>query len=461
MDHTNVSEKKKITVRTAMGTVIGNETEEYREFLNLPFAKAERFRYAKPVDHFDGTLDATRFGNACPQYRQYFPQLDNPERLFYQLEFRDGIEFRYDEDCLNLNIYTPLSGEKLPVAVYIHGGGFNSGCNYEDPFRGYELARRGVITVFINYRVGLFGYLTHEDIQKEYGHNGNFALDDQLTAIRWVKDHIADFGGNPDNITLFGQSAGAMSIQYMCLNEDNQGLFRRVYMISGAGLFPKFACPRPAEQTQEYWLAVMEKAGCSTLDEFRKLDIKEILTAAQQMKNERKDTLYNTMPVIDGKMIKAPISELMKHPLKIGYMLSYTNNDMYAPLMAFIGNRFGRDNDAYIDFFDIDAPGDHNGAFHSSDLRYIFGTLDTSWRPYGRHDYQVSAQMLDYFAAYAKTGDPNGAGRPYWQPCSNGKTRILCYHKDGTVMGKPAWFKLCRNMIRIGDPKAEITNTDK
>ena len=448
-------EIRHIEIETGLGTITGNETDDWREYLGIPYAKAERFRYAVPVDCFEGKVDATGFGNACPQYRQLFPQLDNPERLFYHREFREGLHFQYDEDCLNLNIYTPTAGDDWPVAVFIHGGGFNSGCNAEEPFRGYELARRGIISVFINYRVGVLGYLTHADIQREYGRNGNFGLDDQLTAIRWVRDHIADFGGNKDNITLFGQSAGAISIQYLCLDAGNSGLFKRVLMMSGAGLFPRFALPRPAEETQAYWLDLMKEAGCTTLDELRALDIKELLTAEQKLKEERKDTLYNTMPVIDGFLLRGPVDRLIRHPLKVGYMIGYTSNDMYAPVMAFIGDRFGRQHGAFIYYFDLDAPGDGNGAFHSSDLRYLFGRLADSWRPYGERDREASGQLMDYFAAYCRKGDPNGKGRPRWKPCGRGHTRVLCIRPRGTRMGWPSYPKLLANMVSKGNPKAE------
>lgn len=449
-----MDKRKQIRVETAMGTVTGYEAEGCAQFLGIPYAKAERFRYAKPVTSFEDGFDAAEFGNTCPSFRQYYPHLENPERLFYYREFREGQTFTYDEDCLNLNIFAPLKRTGCPVAVFIHGGGFNSGGNSEEPFRGYELAKRGILTVFINYRVGILGYLTHEDIEKEYGRDGNFGLDDQRIALLWVKEHIADFGGDPNNITLFGQSAGAMSIQYLCLDENNKGLFQRVYMISGAGLFPEFASPRKAETTREYWLELMEYAGCSSLEELRTLDIRSLSEAVEHMKLTRKDTLYNTMPVIDGLMIKAPVKELIKKPLPIGYMISYTNNDMYAPLMARIGNEFGRKNNAYICFFDVDAPGDANGAFHSCDLRYLFGRLAQSWRPYTQKDYEISDMMMDYFAAYAKTGNPNAAQGPYWQPCHDGKARVLCIRKDTVSMGRVPFARLSSNMIRKGSPKA-------
>lgn len=449
-----MKETKQIEIHTPVINVTGIETEGCRQFLGIPYARAERFRYARMIEKYDGMIDATSFGNSCPQYRQFFPQLDNPERLFYHKEFRKGLSFSYDEDCLNLNIFTPLNAENCPVAVFLHGGGFNSGSNQEEPFRGYELAKRGIITVFVNYRVGVFGYLTHLEIQREYGRDGNFGLDDQRTALLWVKKFIRNFGGDPGNVTLFGQSAGAIAIQYLCLNHVNSGLFKRVFMISGAGLFPKFALPRKAEDTREYWLQLMAKAGCSTLKELRRLDPAGVLAAAQEMKSERKDTLYNTMPVIDGVLLNKPVDELINDPIRTDCMIGFTNNDMYAPLMAHIGCQYGRNNDAYIYYFDQDAPGDHNGAFHSSDLRYIFGRLEQSWRPYTERDKEISRQLMDYFAAFAKTGNPNGDGRPDWQPCRNGKLHVLHITNEKTAMGKVSYLKLFVNMIRKGNPKA-------
>ena len=202
-----------VRLETACGPVRGNEREGCLEFLGVPYARAERFAYASAVEHWDGVLDATAFGPACPQNRAWHEHMENPTFRFYKREFREGSVFTYSEDCLNLNIYTPKQAKNCPVVLFFHGGGFESGINCESPFDGGELAKRGIITVFANYRLGPLGYLTHEDVQKQFGRDGNFGLDDQLTAIRWVKRHIGDFGGDGENITLLGQSAGAISIQ--------------------------------------------------------------------------------------------------------------------------------------------------------------------------------------------------------------------------------------------------------
>ena len=445
---------RQITHNCACGALRGNERESCVEFLGVPYARAARFAYASPAERREGVLDATRPGPACPQNRAWHEHLEHPTRRFYKREFREGCAFTYGEDCLNLNIYTPKDAQGCPVVLFFHGGGFDSGINSEDPFDGAGLAARGVVAVFANYRVGALGYLTHEQIRAETGRDGNFGLDDQLTAIRWVRAHIRDFGGDADNITLVGQSAGAISIQYLCLNPANRGLFRRAAMLSGAGLFPKFALPRRAEDTHEYWLDFMREAGCGSLDELRTAPLDRLFDAVEALKARRKDNTYNTMPVVDGLLIPAPVDELMRAPLPLDYLVSYTNTDMFAPVMACIGNRFARAVGAYVCFFDLDAPGDRNGAFHSSDLRYVFETLDGSWRPYGARDREAAAQMADYLANFARSGDPNGPGLPLWERADANRARVLRIAPGGTAMGRAYYLRLAFNFLTKGDPKA-------
>ena len=443
-----------VTLESSCGTLKGNERENCFEFLGVPYARAGRFEYASPVESWSGVLDATRPGLACPQNRAWHEHLENPTRRFYKKEFREGSVFSYGEDCLNLNIFTPKRAKNCPVVLFIHGGGFDSGINSEDPFDGAGLAARGIVTVFINYRLGPLGWLTHEKIEERYGRDGNFGLDDQLTAIRWVKAHIASFGGDGENITLLGQSAGAISIQYHCLNRANAGLFRHAAMMSGGGMFPRFALPRRAEDTRAYWREFMAIADCGGLDELKEASLDTLFDAVEEIRKRRRDNTYNTMPVIDGKLIAAPIDELIKDPLPLDYLLGYTNNDMYAPVMAFIGDRFAKANGAYVYYFDLDAPGDENGAFHSCDLRYVFETLPGSWRPYGARDYEASAQLAQYLADFARCGDPNGGDLPPWRPSAKNCARVLRFAPRGTAMGRADYAKMMLNLLRKGDPKA-------
>ena len=442
-----------VTIDTSYGRIRGNDRDDCFEFLGIKYAQAERFEYAVPVDSApasEAEYDATKFGNVCPQTRTYYEHLEVPERLFYHNEFRKGIKYNYDEDCLNLNIYTPKNQRNCPVIIFIHGGGFNSGSVKDSSFDGRGFARRGVILVTINYRVGVLGYLTHSDIFEKYGHDGNFGLNDQLLAIQWTKKHIADFGGDPENITLMGQSAGAISIQYLCLTKKCEGLFKNAIMMSGGGLFPKFALPRPCERTREYWLDYMNIAGCKTLSDLKKADLKHLFTAIEEIKSKRKDNTFNTMPVIDGDLISGPVEELIRNPLKINYMIGYTNNDMYAPIMAHIGNKFAKDNKGYVYYFDVDAPGkDKNGAFHSSDLRYVFETLSSSHRPYDETDEEIASVMAGFITAFAKTGDPNALGLPHWTVTPG---KALCISRKAIRMGRPNYLKLTFNMLTKGDP---------
>ena len=443
-----MSDIKFIEKETGLGRIRGLEREDDLAFLGIRYAKAERFSYAVPVEKWEETYDATHFGDACTQYRTYFPHLDVPERLFYHREFREGLNFTYSEDCLNLNIYAPKDAENAPVLVFIHGGGFNSMANSEGYLDGAGYAKRGIILVCINYRVGAFGYLTHEEIQEKNGRDGNFGLDDILVAIKWVKRHIASFGGDAENITAMGQSAGAISLQYLCLSQKAEGLFKRAIMLSGGGLFPKKARPKPATETREYWKEVMKIAGVKTLEEFRHLDEKEVMAAVEVIKTKRNDNLVNTQPVVDGYLLEKDTAQLVKHPLRIDYMAGTTSNDMFNVVLYHMAWKFIKSNRGYRYFFDIDAPGDDNGAFHSSDLRYFFGTLDKSFRPYGEKDKAASELIMDYVAAFVRTGNPNGEGRPIWK--KGGKP--LYISKGGFRMKRANPVLLIRNTFR-GDPK--------
>ncbi len=452
---------QKISIETSLGAVTGLEHEGYTAFLGVPFARAGRFEYAELVEKFGApgeVLDATKFGPGCPQNRGVNEHLEHPTRKFYKKEFREGDEFTYSEDCLNLNIFVPgkLPAESLfPVILFFFGGGFNSGLNAENTFDGAALARQGVMTVFANYRVGPLGYLTHEEIRKRTGRDGNFGLDDQLAALRWVRKHISEFGGDPENITLMGQSAGAISVQYLSLMPENKGLFRRAVMMSGAGKFPDFALPKRAEDTHEYWLDFMRAAGCKDFNELKTVGLNRIFDAVEELAGTRKDNLFCTMPVVDGVLLPRSVGEMIKTPLPISYMLGYSNTDMYAPIMAHIGNKFGKQNGAYIYFFDLDAPGDDNKAFHAADLRYVFDTLDRSWRPFGPRDHEAAAQLTAYVANFAKTGDPNKTGLPEWKPARKGTLAdVLHIAPGGTKMGRAHYLPLTLNFLKHPEPKA-------
>lgn len=436
---------------TTLGKVVGGESDHSYYYLGLPYAKAGRFEYATLVNSYGKSFNATKFGPACTQKRVYFEHLEVPERAFYHKEFREGIKFKYSEDCLNLNIYTPKGKQKggYPVIVFIHGGGFDSGANSESPFDGDAFAEKGVITVFIQYRVGVFGYFTHDEIQKKYGHDGNFGLDDQVKALHWVHAHISEFGGNANNVTLMGQSAGAMSIQYLLYSEKAKGLFQKAIMMSGAGRWPKPGAPKEARLNHGYWLEVMKECGCPDFDSFKNADPKTIFEALEKVKARRKDNMQSTMPVYDHYYLAKPYAKLFYETPKIPMIVGFTNNDMFTVLLAYQTMHYAKLHNAYCYYFDVDAPGDANKAFHSADLRYAFGTLDRSWRPYGEEDKAISEQMMTYFANFAKIGNPNSEGLPFWKKKAG---MCLAFSKKGTKMKRPEKFTLLCNTF-LGDPK--------
>jgi len=400
--------------KTSLGTFIYNERDKSNEFLGIKYANANRFEYANLIDKYGKSYDATKMGASCTQKRTYNAHLDVPARLFYHNEFRRDLAFEYSEDCLFLNIWTPKEDGIYPVMVFIHGGGFDSGSISEHPFDGNSLANKGIIVVTIQYRVGPFGYLTNEELSKRNGRDGNFGLDDQYKALLWVKKNISEFKGNPECITVAGQSAGAMSIQYLTLYKECKGLFHRAIMMSGGGLWPKFSLPKPCETTRWYWDEVIKLSGCKNIDEFKTLPADKMFLAIEQQIAKSKNNTYYMMPVIDNYYLTDSVDVLINNPMDIDYMLGYTNNDLFTLILANMAIKYTKKVNGYLYFFDVDAKGDKNKAFHSSDLRYMFNVFDDSWRPYDDKDKEISNLMMDYFVQFVKTGNPNKDGLPVW-----------------------------------------------
>lgn len=435
---------------TDIGNFKGNERENCFEFLGIEYAVAERFEYAKMIDDYTD-YDATTPAPSSMQKRAWpeFEHLEIPERAFYNREFRKDMHFEYAEGKLYLNIFAPKSEDKHPVIVFFHGGGFDSGSINESPYDGSKLAEKGNVVVFVQYRVGVFGYLTHKDIYDKYGRDGNFGLDDMMISLKWIRKNISRFCGDENNITVMGQSAGAMSIQYLLCSKEADCLFDKAIMMSGAGLFPKFSLPRPYEQTRQYWEEVMDISGCKDFDQFKKLDAKKVLEAVDIQKSRRKDNTYNTMPVIDGYILKDGMDKLIENARELPLIIGFTNNDMFTVILSHISKKYAKKHSAYLYYFDVDAKGDDNQAFHSADLRYVFGTLETSWRPYDEADEKISEMMMDYFTSFSRSSDPNHEGAPEWKRY---KGKALCISSSGIKEGRPGVIKLLRNTLK-GDPK--------
>ncbi len=415
-------------------------------YKGIRYATAGRWEYPTQVTHWDGVYDATAYGACSYQPRAFYNEEENLKKIFYYNEFRKGETYTYSEDCLFLNVFTPdtaKAGDKLPVLVYIHGGGFTGGCGHEKHFDGPVWPENGVIGVTLNYRLGPMGFVCLPQLKEEAGFTGNYGLYDQMTAIKWVRDNIAAFGGDPGNITIMGQSAGAASVQLQSSSPMTEGLFQKAVMSSGCGLGGMLACT--LEKSCEFWQIVMEYCGCETLEQFRELSPLKLFEAWQYCKKEHKGGNAAVFPVKDGRFAVAG-----SKPHNIPYMAGSTSHDMAPPMLQSMSRKWiaRREKPSYTWYFDRMLPGDENGAWHSSDLWYWFGTLPNCWRPMEEKDYALSEQMVSYLCNFVKTGDPNKAAvLPTWIASDKMQKRVLILGEKPTHMGKPSMLKMIATML--------------
>ena len=421
-------------------------------FKGIRYATAGRWEYPKPVTHWDGIYDASAYGACCYQPRSFYNEEENLKKVFYYNEFRKGETYTYSEDCQFLNIFAPENaeeGDKLPVLIYIHGGGFTGGCGHEKHFDGPVWPAKGIIGVTLNYRLGPLGFLCLPELKEEAGFTGNYGLFDQLTAIRWVKDNISAFGGDPENMTIMGQSAGAMSVQQHSLSPLSEGLFQKAIMCSGGGV-NRILTATPAEKRYEYWQTAMKYAGCETLDEFRAIAPAKLFEAWDQTKKEFHNP--GCFPCIDGRLVVGGGTELLKagKQHKIPYMAGSTSEDMMPPILLSMSRKWcaAQDVPSYTWYFDRQLPGDDHGAWHSADLWYWFGTLENCWRPMEQKDRELCEQMVSYLCNFVRSGNPNKTGElPTWIASDKTQKRVLRLGEKATRMNKPSTLKMVATML--------------
>lgn len=411
------------TVNTKQGAIQGAWSQDGKTavFRGVPYAQPPvgDLRFRRPQEHqpWEGSLDCTQFSPRCPQ-------ADLTVMDFYSKEFYDDMVPPESEDCLYLNIWTPAGaqpGDKLPVLFWIHGGAFMHGCGTEKEFDGEGMAKKGVILVTINYRVNVFGFFAHPDLEAETeeGVSGNYGILDQLFALKWVRENIAAFGGNPDQITIAGQSAGCMSVQTIISSPLSQGMMKGAILQSGGGIQAIHVTAEKA-QLWENSKKLMEHLGVSTIQELRQVPALKLRDAAYAVQSDG----LSWTPHVDGWLLSATTDELALSGdiHNIAYMIGSTGNDIGdGVLLQESGARFcenqlklGRQ-PAYFYFFDRKLPGDNAGAFHSSELWYEFETMNRCWRPWEDCDWELARIMSGYWANFAKTGNPNGEGLPEWK----------------------------------------------
>ena len=262
-------------INTPCGQIKGAKTsiDGVYVFKGIKYATAKRFEYPKEITSWEGVYEAIEYGDCCYQPRSFYDESKIEKKKFYYNEFRKGEKYTYSEDCLFLNIWVPDNfneSSKLPVIFYIHGGGFTGGCGFELNFKEPLWPKNGVIAVTINYRLGPLGFINLPELKEEAGISGNYGLYDQLTAIKWVKHNIEAFGGDSNNITIMGQSAGAMSVQEHCLSPLSKGLFNKAIMLSGGGV-SSLLSNAPSEKSYSFWQDIMNFSRKTELLNLRRI----------------------------------------------------------------------------------------------------------------------------------------------------------------------------------------------
>ena len=251
----------KRTVSTKYGRLEGVRSgiQKITVFRGIPYAKAPvgALRWHAPVEpeKWDGIKDCSRFAPAAIQ-------TEHPKGSFYEVEFyQGGVDI--SEDCLYLNIWADLEKTAQPVMVWFHGGAYMHGFGHEMEFDGDAIAKRGAILVTVNYRVGVLGYMAHPALTARDGHSGNYGLMDQIFALKWVQENIAAFGGDPENVTIFGQSAGGGSVQSIMTSPLARGLFRRSIIQSAGSPLKSLGGERQLSEAERTGLDLERQAGCS------------------------------------------------------------------------------------------------------------------------------------------------------------------------------------------------------
>ncbi len=454
------------TVQVQGGAIVGATGADgaVTHYLGVPFAAAPiaglRWRPPQLVAPWQGVLDTVHAAPACPQPLP-------PPGSFYQKEFFRTSE-RQSEDCLYLNLWTPARAPdaKLPVMVWFYGGGFVQGSGSLPSFDGEPLARRGVIVVTINYRLGPLGFLALPALDQESPDHvsGNYGLLDMIAALRWVQDNVAGFGGDPGNVTIFGQSAGGFGVNAMMASPLAHGLFRRAIVES----YPMFGIGGPTQslaQAEEGGAKFAAAVGATTLTDLRMIPSTDLVRAMGANAGG-----FGLRPNVDGHVLPQDLPDMIAahHPNGDGLMIgsNYDEGTELLPattpegLAGFAHRRFGAEGDAiaklysgaddasataaqdrmladyvfaastreaqafaesgapaYAYRFTRLAPGSDPikvGAFHSAELAYVFGTQASIDRPWSDRDRALSEQMEQYWTNFARTGDPNGAGLPEW-----------------------------------------------
>ena len=458
------------TVKVQEGMVQGTVENGLTVYKGIPFAAPPigdlRWKAPQPAAKWEGVKQVTKFSPAPFQG-------GNPPS-------------GKSEDCLYLNVWTPAKSakEKIPVLVWIYGGGFSFGSTAEPGYNGEKLAKKGVILVSIAYRVGQFGFLAHPELSAENPNHvsGNYGILDQIAGLQWIKNNISVFGGDPDKVTIFGESAGGISVSMLCASPLAKGLFHGAISESGGSFGPTRAKTYPGEnmktlkQAEADGIAYVQKVGVSSIAELRKMETDKL---PQGM------GMGGGWPITDGYVIpddQHKLYEAGKYndvPVLIGYNsdegASFSREKTPEEYYAGVKVRYGKYADdlikaypaaensvpktardlardaafgwqtwswarlqsqtgkskVYLYYFDQhpdypkDTPRYGFGSPHGQEVGYVFMNLDASNPQTTKSDLEISEAMGTYWTNFAKYGNPNGNGVPEWPAFSDKNAKVM------------------------------------
>jgi para-nitrobenzyl esterase len=459
-------------IQTQSGLVEGATSADgnVRVFEGIPFAAPPvgnlRWQPPQPVPAWEGVRKATVFAPRCMQ-----------APIYSDMVFRDSGP---SEDCLYLNVWTPANSTdaKLPVMVWIYGGGFAAGGSSEPRQDGSKLAEKGVVVVSMNYRLGIFGFFAHPELAKESHQHaaGNYGLMDQASAIDWVHKNIAAFGGDAENITIFGESAGSISVSAQMASPLSKNLIKRAIGESGSVFMlstPTLSLDDAERQGSEFASAT----GAANLAALRALKAQDLLNAAQQNRSK-----FRFWPNVDGYFMPEPPRDIYASGKQAHVPLLAGWNTDEQPAAAFFGKDphtrdsfaqklktlYGENAEQMLKLYPAASESQMNdsatalagdrfisystwkwidqqsqtggspvyryhfeqappqvagkpsrGAYHSADIEYVFETLGSKDLPWTDSDRKLSDTISSYWTNFAKTGDPNGPGLPKWPPTTS------------------------------------------
>ena len=484
-------------ITTTGGPIEGTgRVDGVRSFKGIPFAAPPvgplRWQPPQPVQKWKDVRQATAFGNQCMQ-----------RRMFADMVFRSsGIS----EDCLYLNVWTPATraSERLPVLVYFYGGGFMAGDGSEPRYDGAALARRGLVTLTVNYRLNVFGFFAHPELTKESRHraSGNYGLLDQHAALEWVRDNIAAFGGDPRKVTIAGESAGSMSVSAQMASPLSKGLFAGAIGESGA-VMETTASAMPLAEAEKIGVSFAEQVADMPFADLRKLPAEGLLKATERPGASRFPVVVDgyflpkSLPAIFAGREQAPVPllagwnsqesgpgavlgrggqpttenytrgvrEMFKEHADEALKLYPGNTPEQVQQSAtdLAGDRFiglstwkwltlhGQSGKPVYRYFytrprpaqrpEAGTGGPARGAAHSAEIEYALGNLATNQvYAWTPDDYKVSETFQRYIVNFVKTGNPNGAGLPEW-PAANSTTTTPVMRIDVESKAEPDKYR--------------------